>query len=138
FLPKLKLAAAVVFVLGLLGTGVGLAVHQVLAAPSAAGGEDRADDLAVADARANKHLLRVPSQHDGILLMVGTEIKDGEKVPEDQVVSVKIGGETRKYRKLREGDAVEEGQLLGLVDDTLAREELAIKKAKLDAAKAEL
>jgi len=138
FLPKLKLAVAVVFVLGLLGTGAGLAVHQVLAAPSAAGGEDRADDLAVADARANKHLLRVPSQRDGILLVVGTEIKDGEKVPEDQVVSVKVAGETRKYRRLREGDSLEEGQLLGLVDDTLARDELAIKKSKLDASKAAL
>jgi RNA polymerase sigma factor (sigma-70 family) len=138
FLTKLKLVAAVVVVLGLLGTGAGLAVHQALAASPAAGDEDVTAKLAEAALKPNKHLVQVPSQRDGILLVVGTEIKDGEKVPDDQVISVKVGGETRKYRKLREGDAVEEGQLLGLVDDALARDELAIKKTKLDVTKAEL
>jgi WD40 repeat protein len=73
----------------------------------------------------------VPSQRDGVLLFVCTEIRTGEQVPPEQVVTVKIGDQERKYRRLKEGDAVEPGQLLALLDDRLARDDWAIKKGQI-------
>src|SRR5579884_1672541 len=84
-----------------------------------------------------RHLIKVPSRCDGVLLVIGTEIKEGEKVPPDQVVTVKVGDEEKKYRRLRAGDAVEEGQLLARLDDRLAREELAEAKQKVVASQAD-
>ena len=80
----------------------------------------------------------MPSQRDGVLLVVGTEIKKGEKVPTDRIVTVKQNGQTTTYRRLREGDAVEEGQLLARVDDRLARLDLDVARSKLEGAVAEL
>ena len=80
----------------------------------------------------------MPSQRDGVLLVVGTEIKKGEKVPTDRIVTVKQNGQATTYRRLREGDAVEEGQLLARVDDRLARLDLDVARSKLEGAAAEL
>ena len=44
----------------------------------------------------------------------------------------------RTYRKLVEGDMVEAGQLVALVDTDLARDELSSKLAKIDVAESEL
>jgi RNA polymerase sigma factor (sigma-70 family) len=79
----------------------------------------------------------VPSERDGVLLFIGTDIKKGEKVPPDLLVQVKVGEEAKQYRRLRVGDRVEAGQLLARVDDRLAREEVAIKNAKLEATEAD-
>jgi len=73
----------------------------------------------------------VAAQREGIISFVGTEIKEGEKVPADQKIS-------KQYRRVRKGDHVEAGQLLGRVDDRLARDEMTIKEQKLSAAKADL
>jgi RNA polymerase sigma factor (sigma-70 family) len=83
-------------------------------------------------------VVNVACQRDGLLLVVGTEIKEGEKVPADRIVVVKTGEETKSYRRLCDGDPVEEGQLLARVDDRLARLDVEVRKDKLDAAEAEL
>ncbi len=93
-------------------------------APGAAGARD-------------KDLLDVPGPRDGILLVVGTDIKKGEKVAPEQVITVKIDGEEQKYCRLRVGDTVEEGQLLARLDDRLARDDLAAKEEKVKAAEAD-
>ena len=83
-------------------------------------------------------LLNVPSRRDGVLLAMGTEVKEGEKVPADRLVTITVEGQVRKYRRLREGDTVEEGQLLAVLDDRLARLDVEVGKDKLDAAEAQL
>ena len=83
-------------------------------------------------------VVNVPSQRDGVLLVVGTEIKDGAKVPKDRLLTVKRDGRATTYRRLREGDAVEEGQLLARVDDRLARIDLDVAKSKLEGAMADM
>lgn len=80
----------------------------------------------------------VPSQREGVLLFVGTEVEPGEKAAPDQLVTITIGTEAKTLRRLREGDAVRAGQLLAYLDDRLARDEWAIKQARLIASKADL
>ena len=80
----------------------------------------------------------VPSQKEGVIVCIGTEIQPGEKVPEDRIVKVTVGKEEKKFRRLQEGDIVKANQLLALLDDRLARAELGMARAKLEAAKAEL
>jgi RNA polymerase sigma factor (sigma-70 family) len=78
-------------------------------------------------------VVRVPSQREGILqFIVGAEITADEAVPNDAIT---VQG--KKYRPLKKGDPVKTGQLLGQIDDRLARDELAIKKAKIVAAEAD-
>ena len=95
-------------------------------------------DAAGTDLAPSLPLINVPSQRDGVLLVVGTDLKEGAKVPADQLVTIKDGGQTKTYRRLREGDVVEEGQLLARVDDRLARLDVDVARSKLDAARAEL
>ncbi len=80
----------------------------------------------------------VPSQREGVLEFIGTEIQPGEKVPEDQQIIYEIGEEKKVYRRLRVGDQVKVGQLLAQLDNRLARDELAIKTAKITASEADL
>src|SRR5262249_9873163 len=54
-----------------------------------------------------------------------------------ELISVQIGETSKQFRRLREGDVIQENQLLALVDDTLARADVDIKVAKLEAAKAD-
>src|SRR5262249_38721991 len=61
----------------------------------------------------------VPSQRDGVLLFVGTEVKPGEQVGPDRLIIVKRGDQETRYRRLKEGDTVEAGQLVALLDDRL-------------------
>jgi WD40 repeat protein len=79
----------------------------------------------------------VPSQRDGVLLFLGTEITNGEQVPSYEAIGVQIGETPKRFRRLKEGDSVQADQLLALVDDTLARADVDIKQAKLESAKAE-
>jgi hypothetical protein len=85
-----------------------------------------------------RRAIDVASERDGVLVAVGTEIKEGEKIAPDQILTVRVGSELKEYRRLRIGDTVEEGQLLARIDDRLARDELNIKRAKLAAAQADL
>jgi RNA polymerase sigma factor (sigma-70 family) len=133
WVTKLKIAVAMALAAGVIGIGAGGATYRTLAA----GGPNADAAAAVTNRAACRDRVEVPSQRDGVLLVIGTEIKPGDKVPPDQVVTVKIGDEQVKYRRLREGDMVEEGQLLARVDDALARDEAASKRAAVDAAKAD-
>jgi RNA polymerase sigma factor (sigma-70 family) len=83
-------------------------------------------------------VFNVPAQREGVLLVVGTEAKAGAKIPANLRVTVKVDGVEKTYRRLRVGDAVEEGQLLARFDDRLARLELEVQKSKLEAAEADL
>jgi WD40 repeat protein len=135
----------------------------------------------------------VPCQHDGQLVVIGTEITEEEaaKLPKDDVTRVNLSylmilmdrddkekrkvpesairrfrasdapdkvleyrpleeddlvepgkvhlqAEKRYFRRLRENDDVQEGQLLGLVNPSLAIDDLTIKRAKMLAAIADL
>jgi WD40 repeat protein/biotin carboxyl carrier protein len=80
----------------------------------------------------------VPSQREGVLQIIGTELKPGEKAPGDRAFRLETDHGPRHFRRLKEGDAVEVNQLLGILDDRLVRADLASKKARVAAAKAEL
>jgi WD40 repeat protein len=73
----------------------------------------------------------VPSQRDGILLFMGTEVQPGETVPSERMIVLPDRPADKKYRRLQEGDRVAPGQLLALVDDRLARDDYAIKKGQI-------
>jgi RNA polymerase sigma factor (sigma-70 family) len=126
-LTKLKVAAALLLAVGVFGTGVVFLNQEAGSVPAV--GAPAPDE--------NKNLAEVPSPRDGILVLIGTDINDGEDVPRERIVKVKVGDATKQYRRLRVGDTVEEGQLLARVDDRLARDEVEIKKTKVNAAKAD-
>jgi RNA polymerase sigma factor (sigma-70 family) len=83
-------------------------------------------------------VFNVPAQREGVLLVVGTEAKAEVKIPANLLVTVRVDGEVKTYRRLRVGDTVEEGQLLARVDDRLPRLELEVQKSKVEAAEADL
>ncbi len=83
-------------------------------------------------------LVRVATPRAGVVLVVGTEIKEGDTVPPDRIITVRTDGEVKKYRRLKPGDTVEAGQLLARVDDRLARADVGIAEARVAAAKADL
>jgi WD40 repeat protein len=109
----------------------------------------------------------VPSQKDGQVLFVGTELTTGREPllllpsglgpmlisaevaaneqldrireePVKRIVTVRIAGQDLKYRQLREGDRVLPYQLLARLDDRIARDEYLSKEAKIGAAIADL
>lgn len=80
----------------------------------------------------------VPSQRDGVLLHVATEVEAGQDLPADQLITVRIGNQTRQLRRLKEGDEVKAGQLLGILDDQLSRDDWAIKQARVVSGRADL
>jgi multidrug efflux pump subunit AcrA (membrane-fusion protein) len=113
-------------VLGFLGAGAA-ALPSLL----------RAEPVDRLDRNKRTVQIKVPSQRNGIVLVIGTEIKAGEKVAADQVVTIKVNGAVRKYRRLQEGDAVEQGQLLVQLDDRLARDKVAIHEVKVHSSDAD-
>jgi RNA polymerase sigma factor (sigma-70 family) len=134
-ITKLKLAAAVLLAFGIVGVGAGVVSQNVLVMrPPDATAQEAAARQAAGEI---KDLAEIPSQRDGIVLLVGREIKDGENVPAERVVIIKVRGEAKRFRRWKVGDTVEEGDLLAQVDDRLARDELASKQASVEAAKAE-
>jgi WD40 repeat protein len=84
------------------------------------------------------HKEEVPCQRDGIIRLIGTEVRLGEAIPPDRVINVRTGNEEKKYRRLKEGDAIAAGQLLARLDDRLAHDEWEIKKRKLIQSQADL
>jgi RNA polymerase sigma factor (sigma-70 family) len=134
FLTKLKITTAVLLLLGLAGTGAGVWTYRSLAANPA--NENTPNPVAQGKEEL-KTVVKVPSLRDGVVLVIGTEVKEGEKVPADRLVSVKVGDTVKKYRRLKKGDVIEEGQLLAQLDDDMARAEVSIKEAKLAAAQAD-
>jgi RNA polymerase sigma factor (sigma-70 family) len=79
----------------------------------------------------------VRSVRDGVIAAIGTEIKKGERVPPELVVTLGTGEDARRYRRLRAGDVVEPGQLLALLDDRLARFDIITKESQVRASEAE-
>jgi hypothetical protein len=87
----------------------------------------------------------VPSQKDGVILFIGTEVKPGEQVkPEDLIElpdeyrkSLPEADQQKKYRKLETGMLVAGDQLMALLNDELARADWAIKQAKVKVAEAD-
>jgi serine/threonine protein kinase/Flp pilus assembly protein TadD/biotin carboxyl carrier protein len=82
--------------------------------------------------------LEVRSPRHGILLVLGTEVAQGEKVGPDRLVAALVGGRVKTYRCLEVGDVVEAGQLLARLDDRRALAELAVRQNKAAAALANL
>jgi RNA polymerase sigma factor (sigma-70 family) len=152
FISKLTGVTTIILAIAVAGSGAGLWTYHALAAergdnkdkkaaqPEVKGEQRDSKDKKAAPPTAERPeepqpFLRVPSQHDGIIRVIGTEIKEGEKVPPQQTVTVKIGDEVKKYHRLKKGDQVEEGQLLARLGDELARADVAIQTAKLANAK---
>jgi RNA polymerase sigma factor (sigma-70 family) len=163
FATKLKVIAAVVLV-GAVGAGAGLTSYKGSGiGPDDASAEELAPGPASDQSKDErvKHRIRrleeqleqvkrelarlegtfrfveVPSPSEGILAFIGTDIKEEEQVPADRVISARIGGEVKKYRRLTLGDLVSKGQLLAQMDDELARADMTIKRKRLDVTEAE-
>ncbi len=87
----------------------------------------------------NKGKADVPSPRnvEGLLVFIGVELKPGENAPPHQTFDVQVGNETKRYRRLNEGDQVSAGQALALVDDRLPRADVISKEAKWLASKAD-
>jgi RNA polymerase sigma factor (sigma-70 family) len=204
---KLKMVAALVLTLGVLGTGATALTYRSQATEPV---ETKQEDSPKATTNLGEQRTdraRIPSQRDGVLMMIGTEIKPGEEVPPERIITVQnrklvntpvtriieisggndgrnilfkdkdgevraeklrrdfgkglpeletleiesgAGGRTllklreagdasrARYRRLRIGELIEEGQLLGLLDNEVARLEVEIKRSKLAASEAEL
>src|SRR5262249_41091548 len=75
------------------------------------------------------------SKNSGRLLFLCTDVQPGEaQPPADQMI---VHPRTKaKYRKLKEGDVIKAGQLVGFLDDKLAAANQAIEQATIEANKA--
>jgi HlyD family secretion protein len=83
-------------------------------------------------------LVNIPARREGILQFLGMAIKPGEKVDESRQFTVEVNGKPIKYRRLRLGDLVERGEIIGRVDDALAVAAVKVKEAKVRGADADL
>jgi hypothetical protein len=128
----------------------------------------REDQIVIPDARMlSLDRQEVPSEREGQLLIIGTEIQPGEKVPEDKRYTATVGylvtrdgqdptkghywreGDPlvssqisllkvkKEYKRLEVGDVVRAGQTVAVVDPILALGELQIKIAALNSAESE-
>lgn len=86
----------------------------------------------------SRDYILVPARREGVIAFVGRVIGKSDKVDSKSVRKAEVGGVIVEYERLREGQRVTRGQVLGRIDDTLARQEMRIKEAKLQAAEAEL
>jgi WD40 repeat protein len=77
------------------------------------------------------------TQREGVLLFVGRPVKKGETVPPDHADQYLFDDEFHPYRRLKEGDIVKPNDVLGRIDDRLARAEKLSKQNKLKAAEAD-
>jgi WD40 repeat protein len=105
--------------------------------PPTASAHSSADPIVVTDCQLTAFEKEdVPSQHDGVLLFIGSEVKPGEVVPKDRTVKkLFVGDKEVECKQLREGDWVAADQLLAIVDDRLARDDVQIGDSKLLIAK---
>ena len=115
FITKIKIASAVFFVCL---ASVGVSTQAYFA--NVAHANHARDGGAFGRPVIDDDLVGIPSSCEGIIKFIGVEIKPGEKVPESRQFSAEVGDGTHKYRRLRIGDVVEKGQVIGLVDDALA------------------
>lgn len=88
---------------------------------------------------AKHYSLRIPCPSQGIVQFIGTEVKAGEDAPRRNLFTVESPGRIKKtFRRLQLGEQIKKGQVLGQLDDRLARIDLAIKESKLYEAAADL
>jgi RNA polymerase sigma factor (sigma-70 family) len=125
-----KLHGVLGLLLGL--TAAGAVAFATTGVPGGGDGEKKVDRPGAPAAKSNR--VRVPSRHDGILLAVGTEVKKGAP---GKTFKVQVDNVEHVFRRLREGDKVQQGQMLARLEDRLARHEVAIARAKLAAARAD-
>jgi RNA polymerase sigma factor (sigma-70 family) len=78
-----------------------------------------------------------PSRQEGILLVIGSELGEKDKCEPEREIKVKVGDTVKRFRKLKVGDKVEADQMLGLMDPSLAIDDMAIAQSKLEAIKAD-
>jgi WD40 repeat protein len=111
-----------------------------LSAPAAnRQGEAAVDPIIVPECRLSViESEEVPAQRDGTIDFICTETKPGEAVPEDRQIVVEENGQRKVYRELREGDRIEPGQLMAILDERLDRAEYEVKEAAVKAAQADL
>jgi len=101
--------------------------------PQPTEGQKLVDPIVIPDCRLTVFEKQdVPANKDGTLLFLGTEATPEElaKLTKDQIVVAKINGQEKKFRRLDRGDFVKENQLLGILFDQLARDDVSIKDAK--------
>ncbi len=133
YLTKIRWMTIVVAVLGLLLGGAGV----VLQGTKGDGLQPRAHGsptvlaMATVPAPEEQNVCEVPARYTGVILVIGREIPKGERAPAGEVIKLKVGEEQRSFRRLKVGDLVAKGQLLGLLDDRLIRDEIAMKDQKI-------
>ncbi len=131
FFANLKLAAASALLGAFVAGGTVFTYHVHATGPvddprPAAGQKAQAVDL-----------VGIASPRDGVVAVVGTEIRDGENVKANDVVTIKVSGKERKFRRLRIGDRIEVGQLVARLDDRLAQIDVATKRSQVTACEAD-
>lgn len=94
---------------------------NVPAAPRPASTGTQVDPIVVQGAQITiPKTENVPSKNNGTLWQICTELAPGQQCPpEDVFEHPMVPG--KKYRRLKEGDTVVRGQLIGLLDDRQAR-----------------
>jgi len=97
------------------------------------------DALVIKDCRLSAAQKQdLPALQAGQLLVIGTEVDDGEKVVKEETIIVEYStGSKLRCRRLGEGDQVKIGQLVAVMDPGVAIEKFAVKRARVDAAKAD-
>src|SRR5262249_38078523 len=130
---------AVAALVCLLGLGTVAVSHRAEATPApgylGAAPADR-DGEKAASAEKKRDWVLVPAQQ-GIVEVIGRELRPGEKVPADRLITVGPVGKQKQYVLLVEGDSIRKGELLARIDDAVARNNVPIKTARLDASEAE-
>jgi WD40 repeat protein len=109
--------------------------------PAAAGtpSEGMVDRILIPECRlavVNKE--EVPTMHDGVILYLGTDLQKGEQAhPEWKFEPVAYGEGTVQMRPLKQGEFVQKGQLLAILDNRLPTDDFFIKRGKIAVANAE-
>jgi RNA polymerase sigma factor (sigma-70 family) len=145
FLGRLRMAAAVVLAVASISGGVSVLASRTghessnpeAGSPNSAVSADPAGNRKPTHQRPGQTRCMY-SERPGVVLVVGTEIKPGQKAPLGRLLTVQVGGQTRVFQRLQEGDTVEEGQVLVQLDDRIARAARATREARLAAIEAEL
>jgi RNA polymerase sigma factor (sigma-70 family) len=137
-LSRLRVVAALGLVLALFGAGLGTLAHGLAAPGSPDDPRPTANRPASGEPGRRGRMCELASQRDGVVLVVGTEVKPGSDVPLDRLVTVEVGGESKRFRRLQVGDIVEDGQLLAQLDDGRVRTEAASRQARVAVSEADL
>src|SRR5262245_7549390 len=140
FLTKVKVTTAVAALVCLLGLGTVAVSHRAEATPApghlGAAPADKDGEKARPAAKERDWVL-VPARQQGIIEVIGREPRPGEKVPANRLITVGPVGKQKQYVRLVEGDSIRKGELLARIEDAVARNDIAIKIAKLNASEAE-